>query len=127
VRPLPCLPFAFLQLFGALLSVCDACRGTHDRRGSFCISDEQYIGTALSYFLATEGKVLDEEMMGTVAVAMATSGDGFAESDVTLELLDMLRAGTENTTFLQYMVNHYGDCAAHDRSASLSFTCSGCC
>ena len=57
--------------------------------------------------------------MGTIAVAMASSGDGFWEKDVTRELLTDLRAGTENLTLLTYMVNHDGECFAHDRSAPL--------
>ena len=85
------------------------------RRGHFCISDEQYFGTALSYILTTMGEDIGDHLMGTVAVAMCTSGGGFDAEDVTEQLLVELRTGSDNSTMLPNLVNHYGDCHAHDR------------
>ena len=69
----------------------------------------------MTYFLSIRGEDLQEHIMGTVAVAMAISGGGFSEEDITEELLVELRTGSNNATVLPYVVNSYGDCHAHDR------------
>ena len=90
--------------------VCCTCR-----HGVFCVADEQYIGTALSYYLLSEGVDLSKHATGELAVAMATSGGGFDQEEVTEEMLDEIRAGTDSPALLPNLHEHPGECHGHDR------------
>ena len=48
------------------------------------MSDEQYVGTALSYHLSEDE--FRDEITGDLAVALATSGTGFAQEVVRSSL-----------------------------------------
>ncbi len=54
------------------------------RHGHWCVSDEQYVGTALSYHLSEDE--FRDEITGDLAVALATSGTGFAQEVVRSSL-----------------------------------------
>ena len=53
----------------------------HRRHGHWCVSDEQYVGTTLSYHLSEEE--FRDEITGDLALALATSGIGFSEEVVS--------------------------------------------
>ena len=59
------------------------------RHKHVCVSDEQYVGIALSYSLRDN---LLEEVTSDLAIAMATTGDGFAPSQVSLGVSSTFRA-----------------------------------
>ena len=96
---------------------CDWLRCVHARsHGSFCISDEQYSGTALSYYL---GDAIASEVTGHLAMAQATSGGGFEEDEVISELLIQLRGSRKNLTLLPHFEDHHGECHAVERCACM--------
>ncbi len=75
------------------------------RRTLECTSDESYVGTALSYWLAERNESLAEQADGDLAMAVATQAGGFKEEEVTEETVAELRNSSPKWT-IDFWADH---------------------
>jgi hypothetical protein len=94
------------------------------RHASFCVSDEQYFGTLLSFSVGEEG--LGSAVVFDMAVAMLTDGAGFNVSAVDDELMIEIRGSKSNRTRLPDYQDWHGECHAVERCVLRSRPGAGC-
>ncbi len=76
------------------------------------MSDEQYVGITLSYSL---GEDMGKQVTDDLAIAMATTGSGFAPDQLGMELIVQLRGSRANLTLLPGFQDHHSECHAVER------------
>lgn len=81
------------------------------RWGQLCISDEQYVSTALSYYLR---EAIREDVTDDTAMVMGLTGPGFQASQIIPALYEQLLGTTSNLTLLSEFEDHRGECQALD-------------
>jgi hypothetical protein len=85
------------------------------RHKVWCISDEQYFGTLLSYRLGEQE--VQHAMVHDGAMAMLNSGAGFAATDIDETLLIEIRGSMSNRTRLPDYLDWHGECHSVERFA----------
>lgn len=82
------------------------------RRRTWCIPDEQYFGTLLSWKLEDD---LAWQYTNDLAMAPVHDGDGVPPDQINTELLIQIRGSTLDTSRVpQYHIRH-GECHAVER------------
>lgn len=83
------------------------------RHTGWCVTDEQYIGTLLSWKVGEDR--LDDHVIIDSAMAMVSSGEGFQPHEVDEVLMMEVRGTTSNLTRVPYFLDKHGDCRASER------------
>ena len=85
----------------------------HMRRHKFwCISDEQYIGTLLSWKLGDE---VIFEYTDDLAMAPVARREGVPAEILNADLLMQIRGAKQDTSNLEHIHSHWGECHAVDK------------
>ncbi|BDA44694.1 probable glycosyltransferase BC10 [Coccomyxa sp. Obi] len=88
------------------------CIPSTDRHQVWCISDEQYIGTLLSWKL---GDRIEHEYCDDLAMALVANGVGIPVESIDVELLMQIRGSTANLSRIPWFQDHHGECHAVER------------
>ena len=76
-----------------------------ETEGALCVSDEQYIGTALSYILETMGEDISNQTIDRSAFEFGKPGVGYEEHEVSGALLRLQRGCKASSLAL---ADHWG-------------------
>lgn len=79
----------------------------------FCVSDEQYIGTLLSWKVGADN--MDGVVIKDSAMAMVAPALGVPVDDVDMELLIEVRGSRSNLTHVKEFHDKDGECHASER------------
>lgn len=86
------------------------------RHKPWCVSDEQYIGTLLSWKLGDQVRFGYTDDM---ALALLKGGAGIPPEDIDVEFILQARGATANISRLYGFQDHLGECHAVERWAPL--------
>lgn len=88
------------------------CRLHLRRHKGFCISDEQYIGTLLSWKL---GDRVEYEYCNDLAMALLAGAGGIPADEIDADMIIQIRGSTTNLTKLHRYEDHHGECHAVEK------------
>ncbi len=82
------------------------------RHSTWCIPDEQYFGTLLSWKL---GEELPYGYTDDLAMAPVSDGDGVVPEDIDTEMMIQIRGSTPDKSKLPKYHFHNGECRAVEK------------
>ncbi|BDA44732.1 probable glycosyltransferase BC10 [Coccomyxa sp. Obi] len=88
------------------------CFQSDERHATWCIPDEQYFGTLLSWKL---GEDLPYGYTDDLAMAPVSDGDGVQPEDIDTEMMIQIRGSTPDKSKLPKYHFHHGECKAVEK------------